>query len=300
MYCPGCGTARDGRYPSCPWCGTSFGPPPARAGAGFAVLAVDIVSCGGVYAAGLAVAGLVATGRGAEGLHAATARLGWLHLLLAAAVLVAYRLGAQLAGGRTLGRILLEGAAATGTVPLFAPAVVTTLVLGTLTGVTAPPVRAGPAPVPSTASPTTDGRTQAIGLDTLIAASSNSRTRLRTALADADRCVDAEAAADTLRQVTAERDGQLSRARELPVDAIPNGRTIRDHLVAALAHSVAADRAFTAWADNVASGRCGQDANYAEAGRASTAATAAKRSFCSAWNPVAVGFGLPTRTEDEV
>jgi hypothetical protein len=267
------------------------------------VLAVDLVSCGGVYAAGLAVAGLVATGRGAEGLHAATARLGWLHLLLAAAVLVAYRLGAQLSGGRTLGRMLVDGAASGGTVGLFAPAVVTTLVLGTLTGVTAPPVLAEPAPpvpVPSGSAPAADGRTQAIGLDTLIDASSNSRTRLRTALADADRCVNARSAAETLRQVTAERDGQLSRARELPVNAVPQGPAIRDHLVAALTHSVAADRAFTAWAENVAAGRCGHDANYAEAGRSSTAATAAKRAFCAAWNPVAVGYGLPTRTEDQV
>lgn len=298
MYCAVCGAAADGGSRSCAWCGSIF---PGRNSA--AALAVDLACCGAVFAGGLVVTALVATGRGAHGLHAATVRLGWLHLLFAAAVLIAYSLGAQLCGGRTLGRMLVDrGAGRRGAVRLLIPAVVTTGVLATMAGVTAP-VHAEPA-APLTASPgtspTPDGRTQAIGLDTLLNSSSNSRTSLRAALNDAERCVNAASAADTLRRVTDERSGQLARARELPVDAIAGGVAIRGQLVAALTHSVAADEAFTAWARNVAAGRCGHDANYAEAGRQSSSATAAKRAFCAAWNPVASRYGLPARAEVEV
>lgn len=308
MYCTACGSPADGRGPSCAWCGSPFAPA-ARQGGGAVALVVDLACCGAVFVGGLAVIAVIATGRGAHGLHAATVRLGWLHLLLAAAVVIAYLLGAQLSGGRTLGRILVGRAArGRGAVRLFVPAVVTTAVLATMAGVTAP-VHAGAGGAGATAgfsgasapkSPATDGRTQAIGLDTLLNASSNSRTNLRAALNDAERCVNAASAADTLRRVTDERSGQLARARELPVDAIAGGTAIRDRLVSALTHSVAADEAFTAWARNVATGRCGHDANYAEAGRASSAATTAKRAFCTAWNPVAAGYGLPTRVEAEV
>jgi hypothetical protein len=313
MYCTGCGSPVDGRYPSCQWCGSLFAPPapaaPAAPRGGAAVaLAVDLACCGTVFVGGLAVTALIATGRGAHGLHAATVRLGWLHLLLAAAVLIAYLLGAQLSGGRTLGRILVGRATrGRGAVRLFVPVIATTAVLATMAGITAPvhaDAGAASTVAPSGASPETsptpNGRTQAIGLDTLLNASGSSRTSLRAALNDAERCVNAASAADTLRRVTDERSGQLARARELPVDAIAGGKAIRDQLVAALTHSVAADEAFTAWARNVAAGRCGHDANYAEAGRASSAATAAKRAFCTAWNPVAAAYGLPTRAEVEV
>ncbi len=302
MYCSACGSPADGRYPSCAWCGFA----PAPRGAGVVALAVDLACCGAVFLAGLVVTAVIATGRGAHGLHAATVRLGWLHLLLAAAVLIAYALGAQLSGGRTLGRMLVGRAArGSGTARLFVPVVVTTAVLATMAGITAPVhAEAGSTWGPSGGSPersaTTDGRTQAIGLDTLLNASSNSRTNLRAALNDAERCVNGASAAETLRRVTDERSGQLARARELPVDLIAGGAAIRIQLVAALTHSVAADEAFTAWARNVAAGRCGHDANYAEAGRASAAATTAKRAFCTAWNPVAAGYGLPTRVEADV
>jgi hypothetical protein len=309
MYCAGCGAPADGRHGPCPWCGT------VRAGSAVVALAVDLGCCGALFAGGLAVTALVATGRGAHGLHAATTRLGWLHLLLVAAVLVAYVLGAQLSGGRSFGRILADRAAGRGgrvAVRLFVPAVATTVLLGALAGATAPvhaEERRGrgltvtPTVAPTVTPPSTpafDGRTQAIGVDTLLNASTSSRTSLRAALADTDNCVNAASAAATLGRVTDERSGQLARARELPVDAMPGGGTIRALLVEALTHSVAADRAFTAWASTVAAGRCGHDANHAEAGRASTRATAAKRAFCAAWNPVAVGYGLPSRTEDEV
>jgi hypothetical protein len=324
MYCAGCGSPADGRGEPCPWCGSVafYAPVPAppvaappAGGAGFALL-VDGVCCAAVFVGGLALAAAIATGRGAHGLHAVTVRLGWLHLLLAAAVLVAYRLGAQLFGGRTLGRILADRTT-TGRARarLLVPAVATTALLGAFVGVTAPvyaeerprgygaPATRSPTPIPtptSTPTPPPDGRTQAIGVDTLLNASGDSRTSLRAALADAERCVNAAGAAATLQRVTDERSGQLDRARELPVDSIAGGAAIRNRLVEALTHSVAADRAFTAWASNVAAGRCGHDANYSEAGRASSSATAAKRAFCAAWNPVAVGYGLPTRAEADV
>jgi hypothetical protein len=317
MYCAGCGSPADGQHASCPWCGSvEFYPAgyrpvyltaPRPAGGAAVALVVDAACCAVMFVGGLAVAAVIAVGRGAHGLHAATVRPGWLHLLLAAAVLIAYGLGAQLCGGRTLGRILADRAGH-GKARLLVPAVVTTALLGAFVGVTAPvyaderPYAAPmttPRPTP-TPSPSPDGRTQAIGLDTLLNASSSSRTSLRAALSDADRCVDAASAADTLQRVTDERSGQLARARELPVDAIPGGANVRSLLVDALTYSVAADRAFTAWAANVAAGWCGHDAHYAEAGRASSSATAAKRAFCATWNPVASGYRLPTRTEDEV
>jgi hypothetical protein len=81
---------------------------------------------------------------------------------------------------------------------------------------------------------------------------------------------------------------------------LPDGEQIRSHLVQALDHSVAADRAFAAWADEVARGSCGHDGNYRAGEQASTLAQAAKRRFCAAWNTVAAGMGLRTRSQDEV
>jgi hypothetical protein len=84
------------------------------------------------------------------------------------------------------------------------------------------------------------------------------------------------------------------------VDLIHNGAQIRNTLVDALTYSVAADRAFGAWAEYIAAGNCGHDSNYRDASAASESATSAKRQFCQAWNPVAVSFGLSTRNEGEV
>jgi hypothetical protein len=302
-------------------------PMPGLRGAWLLALMVDGLFGAFVLLCGLALATVIARGRGADGLNAVLHRLGWLHLFLALVVLGIYRLGAFWLGGRTLGRIWTDRLGgrqfpdARSPVPMLIPTLVTTAVLGVIVGSTVPVSartdRTGsPAvPSPSASSPAgkasggtaggdaprrSDAAAQARALNEVLDASTNSRASLRDALAAADSCDTSGRAVTTVRRVADERQAQLSQARTLVVDALPTGTQIRDQLVAALQHSVAADQAFAAWAQNVANGHCGHDSNYATAQSESSAAQAAKQRFCQTWNPVAVAAGLPARTEDQV
>jgi hypothetical protein len=304
------------------------------------VILADAFVCLVVLAVGFATAIGVARGRGAHSVAAVTDRLGWIHLVLALAVVVVYGAGGWWIAGRTPGQVLADRMV--GARPQFrrsmlasaVPALVLALLVAVPTGRAVPtgggvPVGAGAesqAASPSgsgslaapageasstaagggaTATETTeptpaDGSAQAAAVDHLLGASTTSRGLLRSALNDLDQCVNAGTAVANLRRVTSQRAAQLDQARTLRTDLLPGGETIRDALIAALSHSVAADQAFTAWGERVASGRCGHEAHYRDGMDASAAAQVSKKQFCAAWNPVAQSFGLPTRSEAEI
>jgi hypothetical protein len=292
----------------------------------------DGLICVLVLAVGLAIATWVARSRGGRGLTMITERLSWLHLVLAVVVLVVYRVGSRWIAGQTPGQVLagrLAGsqvAARRPVVSAIAPAVIVAVLVSVLVGRAVPvgaavqpngngsgaAQSAGPSPqsvisptsiVPSEPVPVSaadDPAAQASTVDALLSDSVASRSRLRAALADLDRCVNATAAVNDLRQVTSQRGALLGRAQNLATEQLSGGGRIRGALIAALTHSVAADKAFTAWGQRVASGRCGHDGNYQDGLDASAAAQVAKKQFCAAWNPVAASFGLPQRTEAEL
>ena len=120
-----------------------------------------------------------------------------------------------------------------------------------------------------------------------------------------DECQDltgVEAALAQLRAVGAERTGQLALARALRVDALAGGAEIQMVLVEALDASLRADEAFVTWTVSVLDHGCGlgDDADHDAGVAASESASAAKQRLVGLWNPVAGGYGLAARTEDDV
>jgi hypothetical protein len=99
-----------------------------------------------------------------------------------------------------------------------------------------------------------------------------------------------------LERITAARVDQLNRAKALPVDQLDNGAAAQDLLVKALDYSVQADQHFTAWAagvrDTGCQGAAPRTGDYQAASAASNQASAAKREFVKAWNPIAGTHGV--------
>ena len=92
------------------------------------------------------------------------------------------------------------------------------------------------------------------------------------------------------------RRAQRERAAALDVSDLPSGAALTATLLSALDHSQRADRAFAAWATELADGSCVTGdtgtANFRKADRESTAATADKKKFVALWNPIAKTYGL--------
>jgi hypothetical protein len=92
----------------------------------------------------------------------------------------------------------------------------------------------------------------------------------------------------------------------LPIDRLPQGKAMVGYLAAAWLASAASDRNYSSWASNVlatasASGTCSPGAaahgtSFRQAQVTDQRATAAKRSFIAAWNPLAAQLGLPARS----
>lgn len=282
-----------------------------------------------LLAAGLAIATAVGQSRGGHGWTMILTQLSWPHLVTAAFVVAALRLGAGRPTARTPGQALvarLSGSSSGGmsVVSAVAPALAVVTVAAVLVGwsasvddPTAPPSGTGATASTETDSartiPPADPRppapesgdpwAQAYAVDAILRESAGSRALLRDALTVLDQCpgsAGASAAVDDLRDVTDQRRTQLDEAERLVTDGLPAGDQIRDTLVAALTYSVEADQAFVAWGERVASGGCGHDANHQAGLDASALAQAAKDQFCDVWNAVAPDFGLPRRTRAEI
>jgi len=159
----------------------------------------------------------------------------------------------------------------------------------------------GPAQAAGHGATSNAGGSQAQAIDALLTVTAGSRASLGSALAALSGCGDAAQAQGVLSRIVQERGDQLTRAQQLTVQDLPNGDGVKGLLIAALSDSLQADRAYLAWAQDVVAQGCGTESPNRQAGdTASAAATVAKQRFVQAWNPVAVQFGLPTRTETEV
>jgi hypothetical protein len=100
-----------------------------------------------------------------------------------------------------------------------------------------------------------------------------------------------------------QRQTVIGRLGSLSVNAIPNGPAMLTDLRQVLRHSIAADRDFIGWMQDIRdSGTCpvSTDAPFQAAGRADTLAVKAKTKFLALWNPIARNFGQPTFTSTEI
>ncbi|GAA3445241.1 hypothetical protein [Planomonospora venezuelensis] len=159
---------------------------------------------------------------------------------------------------------------------------------------------AGPSGRPSSADA---AREQAEAMDSLLTESGEARSGLGPALDRLRSCTDTSAALATVERVTEIRREQVSRVETLAVDALDGGERVRESLAEALTASRDADEKFLAWAARQdADCRPGSvdDPDYRGGLSHSTEATAAKRAFLAAWNPLAVRYGLPERAEHEI
>lgn len=116
--------------------------------------------------------------------------------------------------------------------------------------------------------------------------------RLRT-------CDDVSAGVPGFQQVVRDRQQELSRSKSLAVDRLHNGQNLRRSMIAAYQHSLDADRAYLAWAQDVRARRCGGKiapltGHYRQAIAANGKAGPAKRQVVALWRPIANNHGLPT------
>ena len=179
---------------------------------------------------------------------------------------------------------------------------------GAQPGQTAGPTHPGPPtstsvlPTATTPSPTTADAAypQAQAVNGILTLTSNSRASLGSALNDLSNCAGLDNAVGILQRVVGERTDQVTRARQLEVQALPGGDLIKNTLVEALSDSLQADNAYLSWGRNEQVNGCGNDQNKQAGDQTSQLATGAKQRFVAAWNPVATRYGLPTRGETDV
>ena len=102
-----------------------------------------------------------------------------------------------------------------------------------------------------------------------------------------------------MNQSIRQRDKVLTQLKSVSVSAIPGGRGVVSDLQQVLRHSVAADRDFIGWMQEIqAKGKCPvntrRSTSYQAGLAASGQADRAKAAFLGRWNPLARKFGQPT------
>ncbi|GAA1015165.1 hypothetical protein Aple_068170 [Acrocarpospora pleiomorpha] len=156
-----------------------------------------------------------------------------------------------------------------------------------------------PAPVPSPSpSPPDLSVEQATAIDDLLANSQASRLDLGAAIADVTRC--RSSAIGVISDITDARRAQLTSARDLRVDFLPDGTVLKGHLVSALDSSYKADAAYQAAAEDFLAAGCSGSPAFGAGNWNSERATTHKTRFVAIWNPIASSFGLPTRKVGEI
>ncbi|SOB83760.1 hypothetical protein [Streptomyces sp. 1331.2] len=138
---------------------------------------------------------------------------------------------------------------------------------------------------------------QAKAIDLLLNRNDGTRKVVTSAVQAADGCgntVDVRYGASQLRQAAAGRDSLVARLQGVDTSALPGGANLAAQLSSAWTASAAADRAFARWADDVAGcdGNAPHTADWNEGYNQSQVATAAKKAFAAAWNPLADRYGL--------
>jgi hypothetical protein len=148
---------------------------------------------------------------------------------------------------------------------------------------------------PPASSGTADAAAQLAAVNEVLASHAASGNSLDNPMAT---CTDVAATAPVFQEFVRTRQDELVRAQALQVDQIAGGAELRQAITDAYAYSITADRAYLAWAQELASEDCGGDApphtaNYQDAVAANDQAGPAKRRVATLWNPLAQSQGLP-------
>jgi hypothetical protein len=128
----------------------------------------------------------------------------------------------------------------------------------------------------------------------VLTSSNGSRATVQAVATDIMACHDVPNDVTELDQIISERDSQLTSAQSLQVDAIPDGTTLQNDLVAALEASLAADHDYLSWAQQQGDDNCAEGTNsqyYSNALNDDTTASNDKTTFEQLWEPLAQQFG---------
>ena len=183
----------------------------------------------------------------------------------------------------------------------------------------APSVSAANSTTPSaSASPSTsasasasagaDGQAEAAAVDKLLAASVGYRQQVVDAVSAVQQCTDSgsvTAAQSSLSQAASERQTMVTQLAALDVSQIQGGAAAVQTLSRAWTESATADTDYASWAGMMAAGGCTpgnapDTTDYDNAQAQSASATTDKNSFVVLWTPIAMQYGLPTRTADAI
>ena len=233
-------------------------------------------------------------------------RMNPLLLVLAAVVVVVVVLVGVLAV-RAMSGSTKSPAAATSAPPVGTPATTGGSPAapggGTSSG---PSAGAGASASPSAGSGS--AQSEAAAVDQLLGQSASSRQQVIDAVAQVSQCGDpaSVAAAQTaLAQAAASRQALVTRLGALDMSQVQGGAQAVQILSKAWSESATADSDYAAWAGAMSHGGCSPnsaqpDSDYADAGAQSGAATNDKNTFIDLWTPIAMQYGLPTRTADAI
>ncbi|WP_169950699.1 hypothetical protein [Microbispora sp. H11081] len=161
-------------------------------------------------------------------------------------------------------------------------------------------------PEPTETETDTDerARAQAQAIDELLSESALSRSEVISAYTALERCDDGmEDALETMNDQAEERGAQLDTARGLEVDALEDGATLQEHLIAFLEASKSADEAYYEAGRSYGMDCYGElaDRDETQSGHQySETAVSEKTAFLEFWNPVAATYGLTERSSEEV
>jgi len=162
----------------------------------------------------------------------------------------------------------------------------------------------------ASASASGNGQTEAAAVDRLLGQSADSRQQVVDAVDAVQQCSSPSAvtaAQAALTQAAGNRRSMVSQLTALDISQVQGGAAAVQVLAKAWTESAAADNAYADWAGAMAlpSGGCTPgnapltsafNTGQAQSGLAS----ADKSSFVDLWTPIAMQYGLPTRTADAI
>jgi hypothetical protein len=144
---------------------------------------------------------------------------------------------------------------------------------------------------------------QAAAVSNLLGSSGATRRTLEVAVSEVRNCGRVPRAVNQMQRVVNQRSLEYRRASALSLTAIANGAAVKSDLLAALRHSLDADRDYLAWARQERAGPCkpaSQSAAYNAAFSADSQAGTSKQAFVQAWNPVATKYGMPQESAGDI
>ena len=162
--------------------------------------------------------------------------------------------------------------------------------------------------VPASTSTTikTLGQQQAQALNDLLTQSTANRSQVQSATTEIAVCGNLAQAQQTLQSSASSRQTLLNSLNELQISQLPNSSQLFAALSSAWTNSMNSDSSYAGWAQDESNNINGcvqndtSDASYVQAQSTDAAATAAKQSFVTLWNPIAAQYGLPQLTASQI